>query len=181
MSGKNIQLLATRYAQAYLNVFGKSIIHEQIIALENASISLERNKRLLFFWRLSAIDPLVKALSVERIDQKYHLGDSIKKLCYLLLEHNRLGLLPAVLEHIVRIYRKKEGVEYCSIITAQPILQDVVKQLARYVEKKVKKKIIPLQVVDPTLIAGIRLQGQEFLWEHSVRKSLRSLSLALVR
>jgi F0F1-type ATP synthase delta subunit len=44
-----------------------------------------------------------------------------------------------------------------------------------YFEKKSNLRSTVRQHVDPSLIAGVRLQSDYFLWEHSIAKQLRDL------
>jgi ATP synthase F1 delta subunit len=175
------QQLSKKYAQAYLNAFFDQCTITDYHAIAAACRSLKKNRRLIFFLTLSSIDPVVKALSVEQICKKYSLSSSIKKLLYLLLEKNRLFLIPQILEAIAFLYCKRAKLQLFHMSTSHSVTQNILDTLDKFLVCQTGQTIVCTHSIDTSLIAGVRLQSNDFLWEYSVRKSLRTVRLSLAR
>lgn len=173
--------VAKKYAQAYMNVQGNLLTLPDYEAIKKASNGLLKNKRLIFFWRLSSIEPVIKALSIEQVSKKYNLPASIKKLCHFLLEHNRLFLIPLVLEKIGYLYEQLHNIEVFNIMSAQQLNEKELATLHHFLSQHLAKNVLYTQVVEPKLIAGIRMQSNNFLWQHSIATNIRRARLSLLR
>lgn len=178
---EELQALAKKYARAFLHIYYDQLTMQDYHALVTAADSLNNNKRLVFFWNLSSIDPVVKALSIEQICRKYNLNGAIKKLCHLLLASNRLFIIHLVLGYIVILYRQQVPFEHVTITSSHILLAEQITIIKKFIESKVGHAIIYTYNTDATLIAGVRIHSDSFLWEHSVAKDLRSLALTLIR
>ena len=62
-----------------------------------------------------------------------------------------------------------------SIQTAQEIDDKQLESIKRFLGHLVNKNIIGIPSIDTSLIAGLRLQSNEYMWEYSVRKQIKAL------
>lgn len=173
--------VAKKYALAYMNVFGDLMTEQDYEAVKRAARSLKKNKRLIFFWRLTVIDPVIKALSVEQIGKKYLLSPSIKKLCYLLIERSQLFLIPELFAIIEALYCQRHSIENFVITSACDLAEDEKSTIVHYLATSTQKNIAYSCAVNKNLIAGFRMQSNFFLWEYSIRKNLHLLQLSLIK
>ena len=81
----------------------------------------------------------------------------------------------SVLLWITRLYKEHiDSVEF-SIISAQEINDQQIESIKQFLSRLINKKIIGTPSIDTSLIAGLRLQSNEYLWEYSIRKHINAL------
>ena len=105
----------------------------------------------------------------------FSLPHNFAAIILLLIEHNRSFYIPDVLLWVAQLYKNEiNNVEF-SIQTAQEINDTHIESIKQFLGHLINKKIIGIPSVDTSLIAGIRLQSNEYLWEYSIRKQIRAL------
>ena len=93
----------------------------------------------------------------------------------LLFAHNRIFLLESVLHDICCIYKHEHNEIDVMLSTAHEILPEQVAALTEFFTSNSKGNVTMHVVRDPSLIAGVRMQSETWLWEDSVAKKLRAL------
>lgn len=167
--------LARRYAQACVNVFGDQMQYKDCVALKEAAYFVASNRRLSAFLQMPIIAHHVKIEAFDRIAKAYMLPHWVMSLFDLLLEHKRTQLLESVLLAITLFYMQSVGIEAFTIASAYTLSDQQQKACSTFLSTTIHKKIIAEYVHDESLIAGIRMQSNESLWEHSIKKQLREL------
>ncbi len=173
-------LVAKKYAQAFLNVYADELSLDDFKRICVAAGML-RDKRIAFFLRLSAIDAETKRAALYEFLQTTQIHPLCKKLVDLLLEDNRSFLIHPVLVYLCVFYKKRKGVAQFTIASSHPLKQEELEILQQFLVKLIGCYIIYSSKIDKKLIAGIRLQSNEFLWEHSIRKQLACVEMPLIR
>jgi len=167
--------IAKKYAQAFLTVFPKAFAFSDIKKIEAAYIFLQTHKRTLFFLQLPQFDQERRKSMVADLISYFSLTDSLATIILLLIEHNRAFYIPSVLLWITRLYKEHiDSVEF-SIISAQEINDQQIESIKQFLSRLINKKIIGTPSIDTSLIAGLRLQSNEYLWEYSIRKHINAL------
>jgi ATP synthase F1 delta subunit len=110
----------------------------------------------------------------------FDYGD-FKALLELLEKHHRRILFADILQAMSKIYRSHHGYEISHVQSAQLLEDQQLSFLIQQLEKKIGKKLYYMQEVNPELIAGVRVQGESFVWEHSIAQQLRNLEQRLLR
>ena len=163
-------LLATKYARAYLNVFGGSWTFDT--KTDAMLMFLKKHHSLLSYNMLSSIDhPATHKIFTELV-LRFNLPESFKKLLNLLLLHKRLVMLADVVKAIHYEYKKRHNIVSWDIISSHLLTDGQLKVIQKYLERKTDKIIEMRSVVDERLIAGICLQSSTLSWEQSIRKKL---------
>ena len=67
-----------------------------------------------------------------------------------------------------------------TIRAAANLTEEGQQKLERFFKKLSKKTIIPNFKIDESLIAGVRMESELFLWEHSIKSQIASLSKAML-
>lgn len=80
-----------------------------------------------------------------------------------------------VVEQIMLAYREHKGLLEVTCRTAVPLTDEQVAAIHEFLHEKTGKKIILIMVIDSSLLAGIRLQSETFLWEYSIGRQLQAL------
>lgn len=105
------------------------------------------------------------ALEVMRIDL---LSD-------LLYKQGRLALLPDVVRHLFELYKKKHNFLFCTMKASHELTPDQKEIMMSFVGRITDKEVVFSVKIDRSLIAGIRIEGDEMVWESSVARQLRAI------
>lgn len=113
-------------------------------------------------------------LSGQTLDQ--HLNNFID----LLLENDRLLLLPEVAAQFQVLKDEAEGVAQAEIVSAYAMTDEQVNELVQLLEPKFNKKLKPHVTVDDTLIGGVRVVVGDYVLDTSVQARLNRMREALM-
>ena len=156
-----------KYAKAFFNVYKDQITFDQIQSF----------KLVLLFCRnhndfLSIIGQLVGRQEgfenlLDEMHSHFELPESVKKLIQVLIKHKKISLFAQILQEV-------------TIRAAANLTEEGQQKLERFFKKLSKKTIIPNFKIDESLIAGVRMESELFLWEHSIKSQIASLSKAML-
>lgn len=167
------QMLARRYAFAYLNIFHAQLSMNVADALcEGANFFSER-KKALFFIQLGCLEKSVVYDRLVNACFKLGIPSSFNSLIALLLEHKRAFLLKLIFDELCKEVHKRKNELICEVAIAGYMSESDTSVMTDFFAKKTGKKLICSYKEDPSLIAGIRIQSEQFLWESSIRGRLR--------
>jgi F-type H+-transporting ATPase subunit delta len=107
------------------------------------------------------------------------LSEEARNLVGLLVENNRLPLLPQVRTLFEEFKRDREGVLEAQIVSAFPMDDDQKTALVAGLERKLKRRVQASVVVDPELIGGVQIVVGDQVIDGSVRARLAAMSAAL--
>ena len=167
--------IAMKYAKAFMAVFPKTIVSNIMKNLEHAQIFLQRHKRTLFFLQLPQFDDERRKSMVADLIGYFALPEDLAHMVLLLIKHNRSYHLPDVLACIAELYKERMNYKEFSIESAHDMSTQQIESIKQFLESKLNKKIIGVPSIDTSLIAGLRLQSNDYLWEYSIRKQLKTL------
>lgn len=172
----NQLLLARRYAQAFINVFGKSLTFKDYQHIKKAQDFFNHNYNLLSLLKVQLIDPIKKIEMLKSVlVEKYHINDSIIQLIELLARDKRTFLIDHVLQYIADLYQEKHTIHIFTIMTSGPINDESREIIKKFLSHLVPHAIIDSYTIKKELIAGIAMQSHSLLWEYSIAKDLRTL------
>ena len=111
-----------------------------------------------------------------------HLPDRERDAIVALLErHNRLMLLPDILYEVVALYKTWHNIECCVVQSACVLTAEQKMSLKNILENKIGTTLRCAYELDSSLIAGIRVLGENFVYEDSVAHTLQMLEQAYTR
>jgi ATP synthase F1 delta subunit len=174
MNGSNKDI-AKKYAQAFMSVSPKAVAFNDVKKIETAQNFLQTHKRILFFLQLPQFDQERKKSMVADVIEYFSLPHDFSFIFSLLIEHNRSFYIPDVLFWIAQLYKNHINSTEFSIITPQEIEDKQIESIKQFLGHLLNKKIIGIPSIDTSLIAGVRLQSNEHLWEYSIRKHIKAL------
>ena len=175
---KNELLIAKRYAQAFSNVF--PIALEDLGRIKETIIFLDQHDEVFSMLKIPLLDPIIKAQALEDyLIGRFKLPDTFKKLIDVLVKQKRSYLLNMVLRFIVELFEEHKEIEFFEIASSVPLESADVSVLQNFLANATQHTIIAKPVHDPALIAGVRLQSTQHLWEYSVRKQLAAVRAQL--
>lgn len=176
-----VELLATRYAKAFIHVYESQLTPERFEALHNAVVWYDANRSQFFYLHLASMSSEAKQHILLEFLKRFGLEAVARPLVVLLGSHNRLSLLFHVLRQIVAVFYAEHNVVDVAFMTAQALSDEQIASMKKFLEKSTGKQIRPTVMIKPELIAGVRLQSETFLWEYSVAQQLRAIQALQVR
>lgn len=171
----NVRILAKRYAQAFLETFTDEYDRTQIDQLDAWGAHLSERRQAFFFLALSTIPASHKIEQLIASARLYCNIPSLRRLIVLLVDQGRAQYILEVIKEIVAEYRLQNHIMPVVVTTSHAITGDLQEQLKKFIADKTGNEPLMKVQQDDGLIAGIRLQSATVLWEHSVRKQLRTL------
>ncbi|MBN1549140.1 ATP synthase F1 subunit delta [Candidatus Babeliales bacterium] len=173
-------ILAKRYACAFVNVAGDALGKDDIQVLAGISAMLNKQRGILFFLTL----PLMNAQVVERalcaLFDHCSVGELLKKITLLLIQHKRVILLPDVLRYIELLCKDKACCKTFTITSSDELSDQQLRDIVVYLERETAHKVLYTHSVDKGLIAGLRLQSDTLLWEYSVKKNIETIRRSMI-
>ena len=170
-------LIAKRYAQAFLNLFIDDLTDADFIQVQHSIAFFSQNRPLLALLKVPHIQAEQKIAALEQVlITNYKLPEAFKKLITLLVHNKRAALILETLEQLKKLYRAHQNIEFYKISSSHVLNDDELKILQKFLAQKTGRTIFYTYTIDPNLIAGIRMQSNERLWEYSIKKQLASLS-----
>ena len=128
-------------------------------------------------------DPKVSAQQLEALvlgvvgDKLY--GDA-RNFVQVLVQNNRLDLMPLIRAHYEALKREKEGVLEARIISALQMSDEQVKQLVAQLESKYQRKVTAQVETDASLIGGVKIVVGDKVIDATVRGKLDAMAAALI-
>jgi len=105
--------------------------------------------------------------------------DTIRSLMVLLLETDRIALVPQIALAFGDLVDRREGIAKARITTAVPLEEPEQRELVSRLELESGRKLRASFAVDPTLIGGAKVQIGDHLIDSSVRAKLVALGRQL--
>ncbi len=171
------KIVAQKYAKAFMGVFPKSFSLNDVKKIETAQFFLQTHKRTLFFLQLPQFTAERKKSMVADLIDYFSLPHDFAALILLLIHHDRSYYIPDVLLCLTELYKQQINSLEFSIQSAQPLSENKIESIKQFLGRLLTKKIIGIPSIDTSLIAGLRLQSNDYLWEYSIRKQMRALQL----
>jgi F-type H+-transporting ATPase subunit delta len=105
--------------------------------------------------------------------------DVVRSLMVLLLESDRIALVPQIALAFGDLVDRREGIAKARITTAVPLKDAEQRDLVTRLERESGRKLRATFAVDPTLIGGAKVQIGDHLIDSSVRAKLVALGRQL--
>ena len=166
---------AKKYAKAFMAVFPKSITFSDVKKIEIAQKFLQTHKQILLFLQLPQFNQERKKSMVADLISHFSLPDHFSTIILLLIAHNRSFYIPAVLLAITQLYKEQTNSIEFSVQSTHHLNDQHIESIKHFLGRLLDKNIITTPCIDNSLIAGIRLQSNDYLWEYSIRKHLKNL------
>ena len=173
--------IAKRYASALV----KSIKNEQeyrgikeeleaFLKLLIASTEFKAGMETLLFSKNQKREVL------ESIKKKIKFKEKTFNFLRSLVDENRMSVLDIIIRLMEELWFEKKGVEKLKVFSAVALSEKLEKKLKKNLEKSFDKKIIIDKEIDPSLIAGIKIQRGLIFYDFSIEGNLRKLKDALL-
>lgn len=171
------KIIARKYAQAYMQVYGQDFTEAMLDKLVALKKFCSVQPTVLFFLMATAIDDGIKIQGISSLVEKFSLGDSFKKLMLLLFMSRRIDFLPLVLDNLFFLYNEKRKIVTFAVTSSHALTNNELQELQQFLIKKIGGVVFFRHTIDRQLIAGIRMLSDTHIWEYSIAKQLRAVQL----
>jgi ATP synthase F1 delta subunit len=168
--------VARKYAQAFLTIYESEITHDDIKKINDAEKYLRNNKKILTLLSIPVSQQKTQQAMIENMIAYFSLKNCFISLFSLILSRHHTHLIPQIFWYINQIYKYQHDTIDCLIISSHDLTQTAIDSIVRFFKGMTGKNTIYTHIIDKKLIAGIRLQSPEYLWEYSVRKQIQSIA-----
>jgi ATP synthase F1 delta subunit len=174
----NIQTyaLARKYAKAFLNYRGDVLTPSSCERIKKALAEFQQYPAYSSVLKIPTIADKIKQETLLAWFKTLNIPIDITSLLKLLAVHQRLFLFPFILQQLCAEYYARNNIETFSIQSTIPLQQEHIDTIHAFLEYKTGKRVQSTQKIHAPLLAGVRLQSENFLWEYSVRQRLRNIA-----
>jgi len=167
--------IAQKYAHAFMAIFPRSCTLADMEKIKIAKKFLQTHKQTLLFLQLPQFDQERKKSMVADLISHFSLPQQLSAILLLLINHNRSFYAPEVLSCIAQLYTEQTHSVEFAIKSPHHLNDKQTESIKQFLGRLLNKNIIATSSIDRSLIAGLRLQSNDHLWEYSVRKHIQTL------
>lgn len=177
-----LNTLTTPYAEAFLQVAESRQEVDQVV---------DQAKQLLKLWgespelREAMASPVLEVEAKKAALEKLFDGQitpSFLNLLKLLADRNRIGVLDAVLERTLELYREQRKIALATVTSASPLSEEQQAELTKKVQAVAGTDTLEIKLqVDPDLIGGFVVTVGSKVIDASLAGQVRRLGLALAK
>lgn len=138
---------------------------DQILKKEDAFISLLQNPAV----------PLAKKKQMIRNVFEGKVQQEVLSLLYILVDRGRMSYYHYIVKEYLHLYDAERGDAYGKVYSAVALTPEEIERIARETGKLLKKKILLKNVIDPSLIGGIKVAVDGKLIDASFSSQLKQL------
>src|SRR3990167_10882552 len=177
MNGKD--KLASRYAQAFVNLYADKITESEFFNIMQAHDILSEDNDILLLLEFPFAKEDKKTF-INKFLKKFSLIEEFFNLIVMLIETNRIVLFVEILEFILWEFQDYTKKIYFDIAASDELSKSEIEIIKRFLMKLSNSDIIYKYSIDKKLIAGLRALSSNFLWQYSVSSIFQKLKRALL-
>lgn len=170
------QVLIRRYTQGLINSI-KDEAEFSVLSRELSAVSglLSEHKELRDILHNRFLPASKRKQIVEEVLSKSSYAKKTTRLISLLLENNRLDLLPGIIELIPELWNEKKGISTYEAASVIPLSDVQRKKLKEKLELLEKKPVVLKYRIEPELLGGLWIKRGNIVYDTSVRGHLMKL------
>jgi len=176
------EIISRKYAIAFSRV-NRKIFNETLIDQVRVFADFLKNQRAFTaYLSIPSITLHTKITLIEKILHHFSLGSEFKDLIVLLLKHKRIDFLQPITMHIIDEYFKVQSIAPFSIYSSHLLHNDEKQHIINFIKQEIPSQTIQAKFYcSPELISGVRIKSDRFLWERSIRKTLRTVKQTMLQ
>ena len=171
--------ISTKYAQAFFNLYGPELCEQDFWLIKKVIVFLSKNKTVLIYFNTPDLSERQKIKQI--FLTHFRLHSSFGSLLILLQKHHRIELLANILQAILEIFLIKNKQLFFKLNSYPVLLPDQTKKVINYLKQATGYDILYEQLENLNLIAGLKLQSTQFLYNDSIQHRLQKIHRKLIR
>jgi F-type H+-transporting ATPase subunit delta len=175
------QIIARRYAKGLmLSATDQDLdgLTQNLKSLNEVLLGEQYNLRRLF--EDPSFSHKERKAVIKRIADQMEMNPMIAHFLMLLVNKDRILLLPQICEEAITLIDEHHGRQRASIKSATPLHEDMINEICSLLNKISKKNVRAEIMLDPDLIGGIRVEMGGTVFDGSVKARLSSIKNKLV-
>lgn len=125
--------------------------------------------------------PRVKKKEIIQTAFESELDTTVFRFLLVLNEHNEFSHLDKISDAYEACYRKRHRIEIVKVTSASKLDEDQLSRLKEMLEKKLNKTLELEVQVDPSLIAGIKVQASDLVMDNTLVAKINAMKEAINR
>ena len=174
--------ITTPYAEAFLQVAEARKEVDQVVDQAKAVLALWKDCPDL---RGAMTSPVLEAESKKAALEKLFAGQltpSFLNLLKLLADRQRIGVLDAVLERLIELYREQRNIALATVTSASELSEEQQAALQKKIQAVAETDKLEINLkIDPDLIGGFVVNVVSKVIDASLAGQVRRLGLALAK
>ena len=176
------KIIALKYARAYLNLYFDALQDHHVQAIADLQRFVRANVAAIAYLNLPGISDELWPQFLEKVKRHFVLPDSLYHLMSVLRERQKLMLLPHVMDALLQEFWQWKRVLHFDITSSHPLEEHQKESLIAFLTKKTgAAQIKATFAVDASLICGICLRSETYMFEHSVARELDKFKESLLQ
>jgi len=173
--------LIRRYAQGLINsAKNKKEFGSLCAELGKFDDLLSSNTQL----KETLISPLLPVSKKKEIAnlilERTSLGDKVKRFFLLLVENNRLVLLPEIRELLPMLWNEEQGIVTFEVSSVIPLNPSQKKRLEEKLAVLEQRSVTLTYMIDPSLIGGLSIRKGNTVYDASIQGDLERLKQKII-
>ncbi|GAA0436605.1 MAG: F0F1 ATP synthase subunit delta [Bacillota bacterium] len=173
-------VVAKRYAEALFQLGNEKATLEQLLdELRVVKKVVEDNEDLYIFLKHPRITNEKKKQFLDEVFNGLQI-DVINTM-KLLVERHRIELTSSIIDHFIQLVNDAKGIADATVYSVRKLADEERRELEDSFAKRFnKKKIMLTNVVDPTLIGGMKIRLGNTIYDGSVSGKLKRIERNIV-
>ncbi|MDR0928005.1 MAG: ATP synthase F1 subunit delta [Ignavibacteria bacterium] len=172
--------VAMRYAKAIYPVAKEGGFSEILISDLSKIISLLKSSKDLRLLVHSPVIPHNKKLRIFEEIFKEHITGITYNFLMLLVSKGREGIIAGIHRCFVMLYNAENGILVCQITTATELDASAKLKLEERIATASNMKVFAEYDIDKSIIGGMRVRIEDWVYDASIRNKLKELHRTLV-
>ena len=173
-------VVAKRYANALFQLAEeKSTLEAYENDLAVVKEVFNKNEQLNTFLEHPSVNNKKKQQVLEKAFNGLHVD--VLNTLKLLLERGRIGIIPSVADDFSQLVNDKKGIAEAKVYSVRELSEQEQDRLKQTFAKRFNKKDIHLiNIVDPEILGGIKVQVGNTIFDGSVKRKLKRMERDII-
>ncbi|MFC4024969.1 F0F1 ATP synthase subunit delta [Oceanobacillus longus] len=174
------QVVAKRYADALFQLGKEKNTQEQFVKeFRVVREVFNNNKQLVPFLKHPKVNNEKKKQFIQEVFQGLHTD--VVNTIKLLVERHRTAAIPSIIDHFIQLVNDAKGIADATVYSVRELTEVERTQLQVSFAKRMGKTAINLEnVVDPSIVGGIKIRVGNTIYDGTVRGKLDRISRKIV-
>ena len=173
-------VVAKRYAEALFQLGNEKAVLEQFVEeLRLIQEVFEKNDELYTFLAHPRINNAKKKQFMDEVFQG--LKKDVVNTLKVLIERHRIEIVSSMVDHLIRLYNDAKGIAEATVYSVRTLSNPERQALTTSFVKRFNKSTFMINnVVDPTLVGGMKIRMGNTIYDGSISGKLKRMKQNIV-
>lgn len=173
--------LINSYVKALEDLASESKIEKEILQNVEDLMNLQKIDNTFFGFIANSIFIKAEKFAVIDLFAKNDFDEYFINFLKVLVVRNDAYLLKEILVQYIRSYQQRKGIFWGKVFTTEPLTKTKLDSIQEVISKKLSKKVMLKNIIDTTLISGIRVEINDKVFALSVSTKLDEIKKDLYK